>query len=111
VKLLLDQNLSYRLVKKLGSVYSDIQQIKRIGFNNKPDRTIWDFAKAGGYTIVTFDSDFYDLSLLFGHPPKLIWLRCADQTTRFIENVLKQKYDQIYEFVNDQSLSCLEIID
>jgi predicted nuclease of predicted toxin-antitoxin system len=111
VRLLLDQNLSYRLVKKLESVYPEIQQIKRIGYNNKPDRTIWDFAKAEGFTIVTFDSDFYDLSLLLGHPPKLIWLRCTNQATHHIESVLKQKYYQIYEFVNDQRLSCLEIID
>ncbi|MCW5911817.1 MAG: DUF5615 family PIN-like protein [Cyclobacteriaceae bacterium] len=111
MKLLLDQNISYRLVKKLELVYPGIQQIKRIGYNNKPDRIIWEFAKAEGYTIVTFDSDFYDLSLLYGHPPKLIWLKCANQTSKYIGNILKAKSGQIQEFVNDQRLGCLEIMD
>lgn len=111
MRLLLDQNLSYRLVKKLEVFFPEIQQLKNLGYNNKPDRSIWEFAKTENYCIVTFDSDFYDLSILYGHPPKLIWLKCANQTSRNIEFVLKSKVDQIREFLIDQKLGCLEVLD
>jgi predicted nuclease of predicted toxin-antitoxin system len=111
VKLLLDQNISYRLVNKIISMFPETEQVKRLGLENKPDREIWDFAKKENYTIVTFDSDFYDMSLLLGHPPKVIWLKLGNTTTKNIESILIEKSDQIKAFLEDRELSCLEIMD
>ena len=111
MKLLLDQNISYRLVKKLESVFPDIQQVTSLGLTNKTDRTIWDFAKKQDFIIVTFDSDFYDLSLTEGHPPKIIWIKSGNLTTDHLADLLKQKVTQIQQFAEDKELSCLEIID
>jgi predicted nuclease of predicted toxin-antitoxin system len=41
---------------------------------DSPDIAIWHYAKAGDYTIVTADADFYELATTFGPPPKVIWL-------------------------------------
>lgn len=111
MKLLLDQNISYRLVKKLESIFPGIQQVTSVGLANKPDRSIWDFAKKESYTIVTFDSDFYDLSLTEGHPPKIIWIKSGNTTTDHLATLLAQKVTQIQHFGEDNELSCLEIID
>ena len=103
MKLLLDQNISYRLVRKIESLFPGTQQLRKIGFENKPDKEIWDFAKKVGFVLVTFDSDFYDLSLTYGHPPKLIWLKTGNMTTRNLEKLLADKAAQIENFVVDLS--------
>ena len=60
----------------------------------------------------TFDSDFYDFSLLYGHPPKIIWLRTFNQSTNNIEVLLTKFIEQIKEFLDDNDdNSCLEILD
>ena len=111
MKLLLDQNISYRLVKKLESVFPDIQQVTTLGLTNKTDRSIWDFAKKQDFIIVTFDSDFYDLSLTEGHPPKIIWIKSGNLTSDYLADLLAKKATQIQQFSEDKELSCLEIVD
>jgi predicted nuclease of predicted toxin-antitoxin system len=58
---------------------------------------------------VTLDADYYDLSLLRGQPPKLIWLRCGNQKTAYIEKLLRDEHDRIEVFEKDQTVGCLEI--
>lgn len=111
MKLLLDQNISFRLVKKLGSVFPGIQQVGGLGLTNKTDRSIWEFAKKQDFIIITFDSDFYDLSLTEGHPPKIIWIKSGNLTTDHLADLLRKKAPQILQFSQDNGLSCLEIID
>lgn len=111
MKLLLDQNISYRLVKKLISIYPDIEHVTKLGLINKKDREIWGAAKTKGYTIVTFDGDFYDLSLTQALPPKVIWIRSGNTTTKNLERLLTEKREQILQFDTDANLTCLEIYD
>jgi len=111
VKLLLDQNISHRLAKKIESTFPGTEQVKRLGLENKPDKLIWDFAKKEKFTIVTFDSDFYDLSLLYGHPPKLIWIKSGNTTTKNLEKILTARALQIATFLADSEVSCLEITE
>jgi predicted nuclease of predicted toxin-antitoxin system len=111
VKLLLDQNISYRLVKKIESLFPGSEQVVTLGLQNKPDRLIWEFAKKEGFTILTFDSDFYELSLTQGHPPKLIWIKSGNVTTNNLLKLLSGKASQVQNFADDSELSCLEIVD
>jgi len=39
---------------------------------------VWQYAKDNNFIIVTKDSDFYDLSLVQGSPPKVIWLQSGN---------------------------------
>lgn len=82
------------------------------GLMNCDDTDIWKYARKNEYSIVTFDSDFYDISLIKGHPPKIIWIRSGNSTTKEIAKLLMQNKDTIYKFLNDENfkdLSCLEI--
>ena len=90
-------------------MFPDSEQVRRLGLENKSDGEIWDFAKKNDFTIVTFDADFYDMSLFRGHPPKVIWLKLKNSTTENIEKMLLEKYDQIHDLLRDSTLSCLEI--
>jgi predicted nuclease of predicted toxin-antitoxin system len=59
---------------------------------------------------VTHDSDFADLAALLGSPPKVIWLRCGNQTTEAIERILRRQSESIATFEQDDLASCLEIL-
>jgi|SRR5215211_1521888 len=109
MKLLLDHHLSHKLVERLVDVFPDSTQTRLLGFAKTDDNVIWDFAKQNGFTIVTLDADYYDMSLLRGYPPKLIWLRCGNQKTTLIEKLLRDEFTRILEFEKDRAVGCLEI--
>jgi predicted nuclease of predicted toxin-antitoxin system len=112
MKFLFDQNISFRIIKKIHSKFSDSKQIRQVGLEGLSDFTIWNYAKENNFTIVTFDSDFYDLSLIKGIPPKVIWLRTGNTTTNNIVKLLTKNFDLIDSFINDpkhKDIGCLEI--
>jgi len=74
VKLLIDQNLSFRLVSTLLHEFSDSAHVRDVQFERASDRDVWEFAGRDGFRILTKDSDFSHLSFLYGPPPKVIWL-------------------------------------
>ena len=84
-KLLFDENLSSRLCRQLNSLFPGSSRVSLLGLERATDRAIWDYAKANGYVIVTLDADFVEMAALFGPPPKIIRLRCGNQTTAVIE--------------------------
>jgi predicted nuclease of predicted toxin-antitoxin system len=57
---------------------------------------IWDFAKVQGLTIVTEDSDFEDMLLMKGFPPKIVWIRRGNCDTEKIEKLLREHADEIW---------------
>ena len=69
MKLLFDQNISFKIVSKIRDIFPDAKQVRDVNLENASDTSIWDFAKKEKYCVVTFDSDFYDLSLVRGFPP------------------------------------------
>ena len=88
------------------------RQVRDGNLENSSDTVIWNFAKEGEYCIVTFDSDFYDLSLVKGFPPKIIWLRTGNTSTKNIEKLLRENQLLIQEFIDNKDyteISCLEI--
>ncbi|HEV2435615.1 MAG TPA: DUF5615 family PIN-like protein [Verrucomicrobiae bacterium] len=109
MKLLFDQNLSFKLCDRLADLFSDSNQVRRAGLEKADDRTIWEFAKTNGFTIVSQDSDFADMAALYGSPPKVIWLRCGNQTSEFIEKLFRDHADAIIAFAADTSAACWEL--
>ncbi len=110
MKLLFDQNISHRIINQLSDILPESRQIRQLGIENHSDKVIWNFAKANDYTIVTFDADFYDFSIIWGHPPKIVWLRSYNQTTTQIETIIREHPTDIQEFLFNEDLACLEII-
>lgn len=80
------------------------------GLDQANDVDIWTFARTHGYTIVTKDNDFNDLSTLRGAPPKIIWLRIGNSTTTHIEQVLRAHAILIETFINQSTDVILEIV-
>ena len=112
MKLLFDQNISFRVANRLKTNFPGCRQVRELQLENLSDREIWNFAKEKQYTIVSFDADFYDFVTLYGHPPKIIWLRIGNTSTENLIKVLQNHTDIIKTFVQDKNYSaigCLEI--
>ena len=98
-----------RLCDALNDLFPGTTQVRLVGLSEVSDRAVWDYAKANGFTLVSLDSDFSDLAALLGSPPKIIWLRCGNQPTAVIENLLRSRARAIADFELDASAGCLEI--
>jgi predicted nuclease of predicted toxin-antitoxin system len=108
MKLLFDQNLSFKLCRQLADLFPGSNQARLAGLDQASDRTLWDHAKANGFALVTLDADFAELAALRGPPPKVIWLRCGNQPTAVVETLLRARAEAIAAFEQDES-ACLEI--
>jgi predicted nuclease of predicted toxin-antitoxin system len=109
MKLLFDQNLSFKLCRQLIDVFPGSNQVRLIGLGEAEDQVIWQHAKANAFTIVSQDADFADMATLYGPPPKVIWLRCGNQTTEAIEKRLRDHAEAIAYFEQDDTAACWEI--
>lgn len=109
MRLLLDQNLSHRLKRPLAPEYPDIAHVRDFGLERADDTSVWGFAKENGFVIVSKDSDFHQRSLVFGHPPKVIWLRIGNCSTTDIESVLRNGQSTIATFLADATASLLTL--
>jgi predicted nuclease of predicted toxin-antitoxin system len=107
MKLLLDENLSSRLVRSLQALYPNSIHVSSEGLDRSDDATIWGFAKSQGFILVSKDSDFYDRSVLFGCPPKVIWLKVGNCPTSAIESLLVLAHPRVKVFHEEKSESCL----
>jgi predicted nuclease of predicted toxin-antitoxin system len=109
VKLLFDENLSRRLVKRLADLFPDSTHIATEGLLEVPDIRLWEYAKAAGFAIVTADADFYELATTFGPPPKVIWLRGCDYPTAVAERLIRHQAVRVAEFLQsgDQTVLIL----
>ncbi len=103
MSLLFDQNISFRIVKEILPQFPGSKQLREAGLEGKQDREIWKWAKSNGFLIVTFDSDFVDLLLLFGFPPKVIWLRLGNSPTNRIANAILDKKEEINDFLKNET--------
>ena len=107
MKLLLDENLSDRIVDKIIDLYPDSQHVKTLGLINTDDAIIWEFAKTNNFVIISKDSDFHQRSLLYDHPPKFIYLRIGNSPTSKIVQILRDNLSTITQFDSSDTESIL----
>lgn len=62
---------------------------------------LWDLAKRDGFLIASKDTYFLHLSVLKGHPPKVVYLEIGNCPKQAILRLLKDSMPQIAEFVAD----------
>jgi predicted nuclease of predicted toxin-antitoxin system len=101
VSLLLDENLSPRLVTRLALLFPGIAHVRDFGLNQAADRAIWEFGRTNGSTIITADSDFVALVEQLGSPPKVVYLERCDFPLRVIEDLLRRNAVRIAGFEKD----------
>lgn len=107
MKLLLDENLSDRIIPRIIDIYPGSEHVKPLASTKTDDAVIWEYAKANKYVIVSKDSDFYQRSLLLGQPPKFIYLRVGNCPTSRIVQILRDSVDIITQFEASEVQSIL----
>ena len=110
MKLLFDQNISPKIIKKWTGLGDEVQHVRFLRLEDSSDLEIFRFARLNGYSIVTFDSDFFELSLIMGFPPKIIWIRTGNLTTHSIFEILMMHKEQIFDFIKFGERGVLEIL-
>jgi len=88
--LLFDENLAARLVRELTDLYPGCTHIAERGLGGGPDHAIWQHARDHGLIIVSKDEDFQRLSVLYGAPPRVIWIRLGNCSTSDIARLLQR---------------------
>ena len=109
MKLLLDENLSRRIVPFLQDAFPQSTQVALLGMESATDQEIWDYARKQGYVIVTRDSDFYDLSLLHGFPPCVIWIRTGNVTKSAVTHLLLGNRERLVQLLEEEQKACVEL--
>lgn len=108
MKLLFDENLSYRLCQLLHDAFLRSTQVRLEGLASADDGTIWEYAGVGGFILVSLDADFAERAALLGPPPKVLWLRCGNRPTEYVGKLLRDHMEAIAAFERDAA-ACLEI--
>ena len=109
MKLLFDQNLSFRLVDMLQDLFPESTHVRAVGLESADDRAVWEYAARQGLAIVSKDSDFQQRSMVFGHPPKVIWVRLGNCTTQDVADLLRRECPEIEAFLADDQAAFLAL--
>jgi predicted nuclease of predicted toxin-antitoxin system len=70
---------------------------------------VWNYAKQHDFIIVTKDSDFSDLLILLGFPPKVIWIRRGNCSTNDIEQILRDNHSAIMQLESNEDAGILTL--
>lgn len=107
MKLLFDQNLSPKLVGRLADLFPGSSHAQPESLDRADDLQLWEHALQHGFTIVTKDEDYNNLSVVRGNPPKILWIQLGNCTTAQIEALFRSTYADIAAFEQDASVGTL----
>lgn len=72
----------------------EAKALRDLGMRDATDKDIFSAAAAAHAVILTKDRDFVDMAMIFGAPPKVIWLTCGNCTNRHLRAVVLHQFDQ-----------------
>lgn len=107
LKILLDENISYRLKAKLSDIFSEVIHSSQVCGLEAKDSSIWQYAKQNNFIIITKDEDFKGFSALYGHPPKVVLLKTGNSDSRLLEIILRKNLDTIKSLHTDNEKSMI----
>lgn len=107
MKLLVDENLPPRLVYNLADLFPDSLHVESAGLGSTSNLSIWEYAKARGFTFLTKDKDFANLSIACGAPPKVILLQTVNSWTAQVIQIIGSNATRFANFDSDSRRSLL----
>jgi predicted nuclease of predicted toxin-antitoxin system len=111
VRILLDQNLSPKLIRKLADVIPGLETVYDHNLEQASDSFIFDWARNAEFgAIVTTDRDLVHLAERLGPPPKVIRIERCDFPARVIEQLLRREAIRIHDFLeSDRAILLLRL--
>lgn len=107
MKFLVDENLSARIARALESDHPGSRHVLDLDLQRADDRTLWELALAEGFTILSKDTDFLQLSLVHRAPPRVVWVNTGNVSTARILETLRAGRGHLEEFAADEEASLL----
>jgi predicted nuclease of predicted toxin-antitoxin system len=98
MKLLFDENLSSKLPLLVAADFPGSKHVRELGLKGRADDEIWDYAEANGFTVISKDKDFYQRAMLYGSPPKIIWLALGNCTRDDLLALIQRHEREILAF-------------
>ena len=95
------------IAQDIADLFPSSQHVATAGLLRGDDDTIWDYAAAGDFVILTKDDDFRQRSFLRGPPPKVIWLRLGNCATSDVVVLLRERERRIVDFLADPQAALL----
>jgi predicted nuclease of predicted toxin-antitoxin system len=108
-RLLFDENLAARIAGAIADLYPAPCHVSDAGLLGASDHRIWQHARENGYVIVTKDEDFHRLSILYGPPPKVVWIRLGNCSTEEVIGLLRQRRGDIEAFLEHEEAGFLAL--
>lgn len=109
MKLLLDENLSRRMLPALQVFFPGSSHVALEGLERSSDQLIWGWAKSHGFTILTKDDDFSGLLAVFGHPPKIVLLKMGNSSNNEVVAVLSEQHESIKAALENPQIGQLSV--
>ena len=107
MKFLIDENLSDKLVARLDAVYPGTKHVKHVRLMAHADAELWDLARTDGFSMLTQDDDFVEMSMMRGAPPKVIHLAMGNRTTKEWLGIIQANALAISHFASDPDTGLL----
>ncbi|WP_366185723.1 DUF5615 family PIN-like protein [Flavobacterium ovatum] len=110
MKLLLDENLSWRMIKQLKPFFTEVVHASELKISQPAtDISIWSYAKKHGFTIISKDDDFEKIVLLRKAPPKLIYLKTFNLSTKGLLDLIIENKEKLFEFIKTDENDIFEL--
>lgn len=109
MKLLFDQNISPKLVRSLSDLFPGSIHVQAVNLDRAQDSVLWEFAREKGFMIVSKDVDFSDRGVIAGYPPKVIWIRRGNCSTKQIEEILRAHFNDIKNLEKSHDIGVLAL--
>ncbi|NMG10161.1 hypothetical protein DP117_26105 [Brasilonema sp. UFV-L1] len=90
-------------------LHSAVGGCQLLGLDTADDNMVWQYARDNDYIIVTKDSDFQELTMIRGFPPKVVWIRRGNCTTGDAESMLRLHIEDVKTLSEDQTFGILRL--
>ena len=82
--------------------------LRDLGLRDATDSAIFDAAKEANVVLISKDSDFVELVMRHGAPPKLIWLTCGNVSNAALQTLFNAKLREAIQLL-DSGESIVEL--
>ena len=100
MRLLIDENLSPRLARRLRDVFPGIASVREVGLRGAPDAQIARRATSEHWCVVTADARFAAVLPKWPPPPMVLHVAMHNPTTIAVEHLLRMERERIQAFLH-----------
>ncbi len=110
MKLLLDENISRRIIPALQTRFPGSSQVSLLGLERASDVQLCDFAQERGFVLCSKDDDFHNLVIARSYRPKLVRIAIGNASNDRVLAALLSAADRIEQALSQDAVG-IAVID